>query len=697
MKKRILSMVVIMSLIFSVFATSVLAADEPASADYTLRVAVADSTTVYNPGDTVTVEIYASAAAEAEVGSFQFTLDYDGGMLTFGSLAVPENLVPGASTIVAKNGATLSCIIGGSYTLTVSNSPVLIATATFTVNTGVATGDTATISLKSVEVNPSGGSNSGTVDVESATISFANIKVTFEAGSNTDMTSQTVYAKYNQMGLYSDETRTTALTADTISGWVSADTGYRLATEALWSDKTNAYTSASVLQQSFTSDVTLTAQAVQQFTVTFAAGTNGRLTGTTTLTVDTGTTLNEVDVPAPNPNTGYVFDGWDTDPVGATIIADITFTARFVDGTYNLTFPTVTGVTFAIGGTTTTQTTVTHSTDTTFTITASGVDVDAVYYSVAGSYPVLITADGNGNYTISGDVITGDVSITITSANKKNQTLTLNYDTLELPISASKDLSALNPVSGNETELAYGLAEGEGFTLDGSVLTTPETSDATATIVIYAKETEEYNASEPVAMTVKAVNKAEVSVTFENDSATYTGEPLTYEQASTEIEETDGSWAYDYYNANGVKLDSAPTDAGTYTVIATYTSSDSMGIATAYFTITKAAQSISYSKDSVSLHINDTDTAAFINDLTKATVDGDITYASNDTGVATVDENNGEVTIVGAGTATITATAAETANYNKATASYELTVKNHSYTLAITEPTCTEKGYTTYT
>ncbi|MCD7845686.1 MAG: hypothetical protein LUG57_07535 [Oscillospiraceae bacterium] len=38
-----------------------------------------------------------------------------------------------------------------------------------------------------------------------------------------------------------------------------------------------------------------------------------------------------------------------------------------------------------------------------------------------------------------------------------------------------------------------------------------------------------------------------------------------------------------------------------------------------------------------------------------------------------------------------------TANYNKATASYELAVKNHSYTSAVTDPTCTEKGYTTYT
>lgn len=65
-------------------------------------------------------------------------------------------------------------------------------------------------------------------------------------------------------------------------------------------------------------------------------------------------------------------------------------------------------------------------------------------------------------------------------------------------------------------------------------------------------------------------------------------------------------------------------------------------------------------------------------DFTKAanrtTGDGAVTYASNNTAVAEVD-NAGKVTIKSAGSATITATAAETSNYKETSVSYTLTVK----------------------
>ncbi len=51
-----------------------------------------------------------------------------------------------------------------------------------------------------------------------------------------------------------------------------------------------------------------------------------------------------------------------------------------------------------------------------------------------------------------------------------------------------------------------------------------------------------------------------------------------------------------------------------------------------------------------------------------------VTYRSSETTVAIVDENTGEVTIKGAGTTTITATAAANEEYNSASASYTLTV-----------------------
>ena len=75
------------------------------------------------------------------------------------------------------------------------------------------------------------------------------------------------------------------------------------------------------------------------------------------------------------------------------------------------------------------------------------------------------------------------------------------------------------------------------------------------------------------------------------------------------------------------------------------------------------------------------------------TDDHTVTWTSSDEGVVTV--NNGVVTAVGEGTATITATAGDQ------NATCEVTVVHvHEHTWGdsvVTEPTCTEQGYTTYT
>ena len=86
----------------------------------------------------------------------------------------------------------------------------------------------------------------------------------------------------------------------------------------------------------------------------------------------------------------------------------------------------------------------------------------------------------------------------------------------------------------------------------------------------------------------------------------------------------------------------------------------------------KSAGSISYATTSVSKTTDDT---AFTNTLTK-TGDGTVTYASSKTDVAEVNATTGEVTIKGAGEATITATVADSDTYTYATktASYTLTV-----------------------
>lgn len=94
--------------------------------------------------------------------------------------------------------------------------------------------------------------------------------------------------------------------------------------------------------------------------------------------------------------------------------------------------------------------------------------------------------------------------------------------------------------------------------------------------------------------------------------------------------------------------------------------------ATCTVTVSKKAGSISYAKTEIGKSVGD---AAFTNELTHVG-DGTVKYASDNTAVATVNATTGEVTIVGAGTANITATVADSDTYSYATttASYKLTV-----------------------
>jgi hypothetical protein len=93
--------------------------------------------------------------------------------------------------------------------------------------------------------------------------------------------------------------------------------------------------------------------------------------------------------------------------------------------------------------------------------------------------------------------------------------------------------------------------------------------------------------------------------------------------------------------------------------------------ATQTFVINKAAGSISYETGTVNKTTGD---SPFTNELTK-TGDGNVSFESTATSIATVNKE-GIVTIVGAGTTTITATVADGENYTYAskTVSYELRV-----------------------
>ena len=68
------------------------------------------------------------------------------------------------------------------------------------------------------------------------------------------------------------------------------------------------------------------------YTLTFAAGANGTLTGETSIEVPLGTTLTADMVPTPVPEDGFTFGSWSPfNPVGYFVEENVDFTANFID------------------------------------------------------------------------------------------------------------------------------------------------------------------------------------------------------------------------------------------------------------------------------------------------------------------------------------------------------------------------------
>ena len=127
--------------------------------------------------------------------------------------------------------------------------------------------------------------------------------------------------------------------------------------------------------------------------------------------------------------------------------------------------------------------------------------------------------------------------------------------------------------------------------------------------------------------------------------------------------------------ADAYTLEAGPTytTSGDYTVYYQVTMPGYTTVTgSATVTISKAAGSISYATATIDKSTSD---AAFTNTLTK-TGDGTVTYSSDNESVAKVDATTGEVTIMGKGEATITATVADGTNYTYATktATYQIKV-----------------------
>ena len=348
-----------------------------------------------NDSDAITGDITVTAKASAK----QFDFTYNSGNFTISGLA-------GVSDGKATYGKDITFTVApvGNY---------VIDSVTYTVNgqnSQILTAQDGTYTIDGEKIT-------GNIAVEVTVTEYHT--VTFQAGTGVNMDDATAYVKDGQATLYTDTSFTTTFIVPT----PAAQEGYRLATdtasEPMWSDGVSKYqTSALGTSVTFTADATLTAQAVKQWTVTFAAGEHGLLDGTASVVVDEGSVLTQAQIPAVTADTGYTFTGWDND-ITAPIAADTTFTAQYKNATYTLTLPTVNGVSFEVDGAVEEDGvyTVTYGTDVTITMTAAdNVKVTGLSYQI-GSAEAVAVENFTQPFTIDGESITGPVTVTIQSTS----------------------------------------------------------------------------------------------------------------------------------------------------------------------------------------------------------------------------------------------------------------------------------------
>lgn len=267
-----------------------------------------------------------------------------------------------------------------------------------------------------------------------------------------------------------------------------------------------------------------------------------------------------------------------------------------------------------------------------------------------------LTVNG-GTLTQNGNV-TGDITYKVTKVELNETSLTLKVGDEETLIPTITPDNATNQTvtwsSDNEqvatVENGTVTAVGAGSTtieasVDGKTATCSVTvSKATPTFDMWTVTDKTYDGN-PIAITPPTLNGGTITK----------GITLSYKGKE------EGDEAY---------TKNAPTNAGNYTVKAYYAGDDSYSSATttAEFSIIPAQASLSYSAATIEKQVGD---EPFVNMLTN-NVNMKVAYSSTNPDVATVDDT-GKVTLIAAGTTTITATDADT-NYDAEAASYVLTV-----------------------
>lgn len=162
-----------------------------------------------------------------------------------------------------------------------------------------------------------------------------------------------------------------------------------------------------------TGDVAVTVESQQTVDVAFDTDGNGSV-AFAKKTVVKDSTLGADNVPTVTPNPGYQFDGWYKDDTKISNLANeiitsaVTYTAKFTHATYSLALSDGLTLKNKDGQSITTAT---HGADLIFTPTVNGKVVTGITAKIGGT-DVTVTENADGSYTIAGNAITGNLTIT---------------------------------------------------------------------------------------------------------------------------------------------------------------------------------------------------------------------------------------------------------------------------------------------
>ena len=212
-------------------------------------------------------------------------------------------------------------------------------------------------------------------------------------------------------------------------------------------------------------------------------------------------------------------------------------------------------------------------------------------------------------------------------------------------------------ITASNTPTSYaatGLPAGLSLNTTTGVISGTPTTAGTSTVSLTATNSGGTSAAFSLVINV-AKATGTVTITPSTLAQTYNGSPRAVAAATTP---SGLNVIFTYQPTGGVASQAAPINAGSYAVVATIDSPNYQGSANGTLNVAKADQTINFA----TLPAKTVGEAAFT--LSATAPGGTVTYTSSNTGVATVSGNT--VTIVGAGTTTLTAKQGGDINYNPA-------------------------------